>query len=57
MSELLKMAESYYAVANDLKAQGQRLMEIADLVGRMADSMCEENMRRQKPDSAGGKPR
>lgn len=56
MDNRLKMAEAYYAVANDMKFQGERMLEIANVLGTMADSLCEANMREKKPDSASDKP-
>lgn len=53
MSDLLQLADMYYAVARDLQGQGQRLIEMADMLGKMADQMSEENMRRQKPGGEG----
>jgi hypothetical protein len=45
MSELLKLAECYYAVAHDLVMQGERAIEIGRYLGAMADRMCEQNVK------------
>ena len=45
MDEQLKLAEAYYAVAQHLQREGERLLDIAHLLGITADKMCEERMR------------
>lgn len=52
MSELLKKAEAYYAVAADLQQQGQAQLEMARYLNGVADRMCEETMRQKKPPSS-----
>lgn len=50
MDERLKLAESYYAVARDLQAQGQRMLDTADMLGATADRICEARMREKQPE-------
>lgn len=45
MSDRLKLAESYYAVAADLQEQGERMLNTAEILNIVADRLCEENMR------------
>jgi hypothetical protein len=46
MSGLLELAEHYYVVARDLEFHARRHLEVAELLNRTADRLCEENMRR-----------
>lgn len=50
--ERLKLAQSYYDVASDLAARGQRLLEVAEMLNCVADQMCEKNISeaRKEPD-------
>ena len=52
MDERLKLAEAYYQVAADLRDNGRRMIDTADLLSSTADRMCEANMREKQPDSA-----
>ena len=45
MENKLSLAEAYYAVANDLHHQGRNYLEMAEKCGRIADALCEANMR------------
>lgn len=54
VSEILKRAEAYYAVAADLQRQSELILEMARYLNGVADRMCEENMRLHPiQDSAG----
>lgn len=53
MSDLLKLAEHYYAVAADLERNAREQLAIAERLNRYADTLCEQNAT-QRPDSAGG---
>jgi hypothetical protein len=48
MDERIQLAESYYATAQSLEAQGRHLLDTAAMISRMADQMCEENIRQHK---------
>lgn len=52
MSEKLKLAEAYYAVAAHQKACAHRALEIATQLSECADRLCEENMRDSQAKSA-----
>jgi hypothetical protein len=43
-NERLKLAESYYTVARDLMARGERLLEVAEMLNGLADQLCERNI-------------
>jgi hypothetical protein len=45
MSDKLKTAEMYYAVARDLRFQEQRYRETAAILEQIADQLCEQNMK------------
>jgi hypothetical protein len=45
VSELLKLAEAYYAVSADLKRQAEKWLVQSQEMGFIADRICEENMR------------
>jgi hypothetical protein len=47
MSDLLKLAESYYTVARDLERVAQQQLDTAKWLNRTADQMCEQNIRAQ----------
>lgn len=49
MNELLKLAESYYAVASDLRHRAESTLATAVSLEKMADAICEENMRLKQP--------
>jgi hypothetical protein len=49
MDELLKLAEAYYATAQDLERQGTHYLQVAQMLSGIADRICEENMRRKQP--------
>lgn len=40
-----RLAEAYYAVARDLQAHGQKMLETAEMLGTFADRLCEAHMR------------
>lgn len=46
MSELLELAEHYYFVARDLRAQAVKLNEMATYLEAVADRACEANIKR-----------
>jgi hypothetical protein len=45
MNDRLRLAEAYYAVANDLRIQGERMLEMAEVLDRNGSMLCEQNMR------------
>ena len=45
MSELLQMAEHYYAVARDLEWRAARMHEMGKNLFDIADRLCEQNMK------------
>lgn len=45
MDERLKLAEAYYMVASDLQRQAECILNMAKNLDRMADRMCEDNIR------------
>jgi hypothetical protein len=45
MSDLLKKAEQFYAVAAELKRDAEFSLRCADMLERHADSLCELNMK------------
>lgn len=49
MDERLKLAEAYYAVAQDLQDHGRQMLETANMLGTMADRICEASMRAKQP--------
>lgn len=52
MSELLKIADAHYLVAANLRGNAQRFIEMAETLEKMADGMCETNMKEAKPRTA-----
>lgn len=46
MDEHLKLAEAYYAVANDLRCNAHVMNNMADQLFDAADRMCEKNIKR-----------
>jgi hypothetical protein len=44
---LLDLAQKYYDVAADLKFKGRNMIEAGESLERMADDICERNMREQ----------
>lgn len=44
-SQSLKLAEAYYTVANDMKRQALRAIDIASELERVAGKLFKENMR------------
>ena len=55
-SPLLQMAESYYAVSEDMRRQGTEYIRVANMLAEMADHICNENMRRNPPAPEGSAP-
>jgi len=53
-SPLLDIAQKYYDVAADLKANGLRALETAESLNKIADAICEQNMRRTPDASEAG---
>lgn len=47
MSELLELAEMYYAVAKDVESKARYALEVAAMLHSHADKLCEENMKQQ----------
>ncbi len=47
MSQLLELAECYYAAARDLAYKAQEYQRIAEFLDRQGDALCEQNMREQ----------
>lgn len=45
----MDLIEAYYAVSRHLHEQADRKREVADMLGKMADAMSEENMREKQP--------
>ena len=41
----MDLVEAYYAVAESLRQQGERMLETADSLARAADAMCEARIR------------
>lgn len=57
MDEIDKLIESYYFVSQHMQREGERLLDMARMLGTAADSMSEQRMREKKPpDSAGESP-
>ena len=52
MDEVDKLIESYYFVAQHMQREGERLLDIANMLGTAADKMSEERMRQKQPVSA-----
>lgn len=48
MSDLLKRADQFYAVASDLRLSGEEQLRIAAMLEEFADMFCEKNMRQHK---------
>lgn len=49
MDEEANLIESYYVVANDMKARAECLLRCADTLARMADAMSADRIRRFTP--------
>ena len=47
MTDLLKLADAYYATAHDLMMQGEWALSTAKKIGQIADRMCEQNIHEQ----------
>jgi hypothetical protein len=47
MSQLLQLAECYYAAARDLAWKAQEFQKIASFLEDQATALCEQNMREQ----------
>lgn len=49
MSELLKLAEAYYKVAEDVLRKAAYFQHMGETLNAAADEMCEQNIRDQSP--------
>jgi hypothetical protein len=47
MSELLNLADHYYVVARDLMVNGERTIETAKMLAKIADALCEQNIAKE----------
>ena len=52
MDEVDKLIESYYAVSQHIQREGERLLDIANMLGKAADQMSDQRMREKQPVSA-----
>lgn len=57
MSELLELAEMYYAVAKDVESKARYALEVAAMLHSHADKLCEENMKQQPASNPEGQPK
>lgn len=51
MSEKLDLANKYYEVARDLRVQERYYRDTAVTLERIADLLCEQNMRETAPET------
>ena len=56
-SALLMLAENYYTVAAHLRESGERQLQVAEMLAKIADGMCEQNIRETSPPSASPEPK
>lgn len=49
MSDLLDLANQYYAVAADMRHRGEHLLSVSAFLSQYADALCEQNVRNSLP--------